>query len=176
MTNVPRFLFENIDPSVPQQAEKEVLHGRASCLLRLFVMFFYDDFKSWQKTTRSIGGGYLTLGNLPRHLRNLLGNIIPIHFGPPVQQKASMLAIPKHQNTKTPLPHTILGRSSSRYHGTFRAPAAPLRTGGSQAEVESWSGIPGHWWVRYLTRTRIHTHTYIHTHAYTNTHTHTRTH
>jgi hypothetical protein len=87
ITDIPRFLFEGVDPAAPKRAERAVADKKVFHLLRLFFNYFYDDFSSWLKMQQSIGGGYLTFGNLPRHLRQLLGNIIPIHFGPMVHQK-----------------------------------------------------------------------------------------
>ena len=78
---LPKLLYEDIDSDVLQRLQAAAT-DHVTPLLRLFFIYFYDDFAPWTKRSGSIGGGYLTFGNLPRHLRNMLRNIMPIHFGP----------------------------------------------------------------------------------------------
>ena len=78
---LPKMLYEGIASEVLERIQEAAADVNTP-LLRLFFIYFYDDFAPWTKRMGSIGGGYLTFGNLPRHLRNMLRNIVPIHFGP----------------------------------------------------------------------------------------------
>jgi hypothetical protein len=47
-------------------------------ILRLCCIIFYDEFGTYGKTYHKVGGGYLTLGNLPLYLQKQLHNMIPV--------------------------------------------------------------------------------------------------
>jgi hypothetical protein len=78
---MPTLLFELI-PLETLAAIDEHIHQNADALLRFFLVYFYDDFAAYKKKVHSIGGGYITLGNLPRRLQILMKNILPVHLGP----------------------------------------------------------------------------------------------
>ena len=52
-------------------------------VLRCFLTYFYDAFQVFTKLGHSTGGGYCTLGGLPRHMQDLLRNLFPLHMIPP---------------------------------------------------------------------------------------------
>jgi hypothetical protein len=52
-------------------------------VLRVFLVYFFDSFGIFSKAFHSTGAGYCTLGGLPRHLQDLLRNLVPVHLVPP---------------------------------------------------------------------------------------------
>jgi hypothetical protein len=52
-------------------------------VVRVFLVYFLDGFGVFSKLHHSTSGGYVTLGGLPRHLQDLLRNLVPLHMVPP---------------------------------------------------------------------------------------------
>jgi hypothetical protein len=61
--------------------------------LRVFLIYYYDDFGTYNKVHHSSGGCYLTLGNLPYWQQVKLHNIIPLLVKPPNADKRACHAI-----------------------------------------------------------------------------------
>ena len=61
--------------------------------LRLFIVYYYDDFGTYSKVYHSVGGCYLTLGNLPHWQQAKLRNLIPLLLNPPTADKRAAHAV-----------------------------------------------------------------------------------
>jgi hypothetical protein len=65
--------------------------------LRLFLVYYYDDFGTYSKVYHQSGGCYLTLGNLPHWQQVKLHNIFPLFIKPPDASKEDVHEIFKQQ-------------------------------------------------------------------------------
>lgn len=83
-------LLSDIDYHTDWSAVAEA-QARGIKVLRVYVVFFFDDFAVYGKVYHKTGGGYITLGNLPRHLQNLMRNMQPVVLVPPGVSKEEAL-------------------------------------------------------------------------------------
>jgi hypothetical protein len=80
---LPDLLCDLVPPEqFAQWAEQDAI-GDHELTLKLFLVYFFDDFAAYSKVNRKVGGGYITFGNLIRCLRSLLRNIWDVHLCPP---------------------------------------------------------------------------------------------
>jgi hypothetical protein len=81
LCDLPTLLVNLVPDEVLSQIAK--LEVNQETFIKHFIVYFYDDFAALRKVYHKTGAGYITSGNLPRHKRNLLRNIRPVHAVPP---------------------------------------------------------------------------------------------
>jgi hypothetical protein len=83
LSKLPELLSELVRPDSMVMLQRNIQRNPTFDVFKLFLVYFFDDFGAYSKVYHKTGGGYITLGNFPRHMRVLLRNIFVIHLAPP---------------------------------------------------------------------------------------------